>query len=177
VGESILGNKFANKALRLAIAAAIMSGAVTVASAAGEEVANIARITGNTLVNKGAQYVPGTEGMELSIGERVMSLEDTTAVIQFKDGCRYTMEENEVITIPRLSPCVLTKGSGNRLSALPPVPPAEPPLVVPIVPAAAAAPAASLSWVPLAGVGLVAISGIVFDPGDNENGRRPPISP
>jgi hypothetical protein len=155
------------------VAAVALSAAVSLAAAAEKEVATIARLTGNALVNKGAQYVNGTEGMALSVGERVMSLEETTAIIQFKDGCRYTMKENEVITIPSLSPCVLTKGPTDRLGVLPPVPPSEIP-VVPVV----AAPAANLAWVPLAAAGLIGGTAIVFDPGDDDDDTPPsPVSP
>ena len=161
--------------VRTIIAAAALSAAVASAAAAEKEVATIARLTGNALVNKGAQYVNGTEGMALSVGERVMSLEETTAIIQFKDGCRYTMKENEVITIPSVSPCVMTKGPSDRLSVLPPVPPSEVP-VVPIVPVVAA-PAANLAWVPLAAAGLIGGTAIVFDPGDDDDITPPlPVS-
>ena len=165
----------ASRTLTIAITAAALSAAAPSALAAEKEVATIARITGSTLVNKGTQYVNGTEGMALSVGQRVMSLEESTAVLQFNDGCRYTMEENEVITIPSLSPCVLTKGSSDRLSVLPPVPPAAAPVAAAIVPAAAAA---GLAWVPVAAagaVGLAAIAGGAFDD-DDDPAPLPPIS-
>jgi hypothetical protein len=156
---------------RIAIAAAVLAGAVTSPIAAEREVASIARVTGNAMVNKGAQYVTGTEGMALSIGDRVMSLDETTAVIQFEDGCRYTMEENEMITIPSRSPCVLTKGSAKRLAVGPPVPP---PAAVPVAPAVVPAATSSL-WVPGA-VGLAAIAGVaILWRGDD--GNAPPLPP
>ena len=141
------------------------------AAAADRQVATVARITGNAVVSKGAQYVPGTEGMPLTIGQRVMSLADSSVVIQFNDGCRYTVEANKLVTMEDLSPCVLTKGV-----ALAPPPPAS------AVPAAAAVPvpvagAASLAWVPVAAAGLVAV-GAALDPGDDGDNVTPaPISP
>ena len=109
--------------LGTAITAAALSAAICSAAAAEKQIATVARITGNAVVSKGAQYVPGTEGMALTVGQRVMSLEDSTVVIQFNDGCRYTVEENKLVTMEDLSPCVLTKGV-----ALAPPPPAAVPV-------------------------------------------------
>jgi hypothetical protein len=142
--------------------------ALSVAAADERQIATVARITGNAVVSKGAQYVPGTEGMALTVGQRVMSLADSTVVIQFNDGCRYTVEENKLVTMEDLSPCVLTKGV-----ALAPPPPAS---VAPAVVAAPVAAAASLAWVPAAAVGLVAIAGATFDTDGDDNVTPPPIS-
>jgi len=158
--------------LGTAITAAALSAAICSAAAAEKQIATVARITGNAVVSKGAQYVPGTEGMALTVGQRVMSLEDSTVVIQFNDGCRYTVEENKLVTMEDLSPCVLTKG----VALAPPPPAAVTP--VPIVPiAAAAVPAvASLAWVPVAAAGLVAVAGVAFD-SDPDNDVPTAISP
>jgi hypothetical protein len=155
--------------LGTAITAAALSAAICSAAAAEKQIATVARITGNAVVSKGAQYVPGTEGMALTVGQRVMSLEDSTVVIQFNDGCRYTVEENKLVTMEDMSPCVLTKGV-----ALAPPPPAA---VAPVPIAAAAVPAvASLAWVPLAAAGLVAVAGAAFD-SDSDNNVAAAISP
>jgi len=148
--------------LGTAITAAALSAAICSAAAAEKQIATVARITGNAVVSKGAQYVPGTEGMALTVGQRVMSLEDSTVVVQFNDGCRYTVEENKLVTMEDMSPCVLTKGV-----ALAPPPPAA---VAPVPIAAAAVPAvASLAWVPLAAAGLVAVAGVAFDSDPDNN--------
>jgi hypothetical protein len=156
--------------LMATVAAVTFSAAISSAPAAEQQVAAIARITGSVMVNKGPQYVGGTEGMPLSIGERVMTLEGTSAEIQFDDGCRYTMDENEIVTIPRLSPCVMTKGPSGRLSVAPPVPPTSP-TVVPVVPIVPVVP--YLGWVPVAAVAAVGAFGAAFDTGDPD---RPAIS-
>lgn len=145
-------------ALQKAIIAAGLSVIAASALAAEGQVATLARITGDAVVSKGAQYVSGTEGMVLKIGERVMSLAASRAVIQFNDGCRYVLEANQLLTIENKSPCVLgllpQQGS---------------------TPVAASGAAASVGWVPLAAVGIVAIPGAALDTGmDNP---RPAISP
>jgi hypothetical protein len=158
--------------IRAAIGAAALLGSLPTAIADEGEVAYVARVSGATLVNKGDQYVDGTEGMALSTGDRVMTLDQSEAAIQFKDGCRYLMKENELMTVPSMSPCVFTKGAGDRLSVatLPPVPPATPP-VVPVIPPPTAA---SLAWIPPLAAGLVLVPVLVNDPDDNP--PLPPIS-
>lgn len=157
-----------------AIASAALLGITPMAVADEGEVAYVARVTGVALVNKGDQYVEGTEGMTLSTGDQVMSLAQSEAVIQFKDGCQYLMKENELITIPSMSPCVFTKGAGDRLSiaTLPPTPPAEPP-VVPVVPPPVAT---SFAWIPPLAAGLILVPVLVHDPDDDGNPPLPPIS-
>jgi hypothetical protein len=160
--------------IRAAIAAAALMGSLPTAIAEEGEVAYVARVTGAALVNKGDQYVDGTEGMPLSTGDRVMTLAQSEAAIQFKDGCQYLMKENELMTVPSMSPCVFTKGTGDRLSVttLPPVPPAAPPIVPPVIPPAAGA---GLAWIPAAAAGLVLLP-VIFDDPDDDNPPLPPIS-
>jgi hypothetical protein len=157
-----------NTLIRAAIAAAALMGSLPTAIADEAGVAYVARVTGAALVNKGEQYVDGTEGMALSTGDRVMTLAQSEAAIQFNDGCQYLMKENELITIPSKSPCVFTKGAADRLSVvtLPPVPP-----VVPLVPAAAGI---GLAWVPLAAG--AALLPVVFSDPDNDIPPLVPIS-
>lgn len=172
---------------KILIGTVVAIASLSAAVAAERQIATVARITGNAVVSKGAQYVPGSEGMPLTIGQRVMSLADSTVVIQFNDGCRYTLEENKLVTMEDLSPCVLTKGL-----ALAPPPPASgvpavvpPPVAAPVAAAPVAAPvaaAASFPWVPVAAaVGVAAIVAAVSDTGGNGNRNGnvvpPPISP
>ena len=149
-----------NTLIRAAIAATALMGSLPTAIADEAGVAYVARVTGAALVNKGDQYVDGTEGMALSTGDRVMTLAQSEAAIQFNDGCQYLMKENELITIPSKSPCVFTKGAADRLSVvtLPPVP-----AVLPLVPAAAGI---GLGWVPLA-AGAALLPAVFSDPGDD----------
>ena len=162
--------------LGTAIAALSLTLGATSAMAveAEADVATVARITGEVVVNKGTQYVSGTEGMGLKTGERVMSLEASSTVIQYKDGCRYTVEANELITIGRFSPCAFTKGSNARLSVSSPLPPVETPAVV--VPPVVAPSGAAFPWVPVAaGIGLATIAGVALS-GNNDN-PPPPLPP
>lgn len=160
-----------NRATAAALAALLSAMAGGAAAAEEQGIAYIARISGTVLVNQGQQYRDGSEGLVLETGDRVMSLSESSAILQFRDGCRYTMKEDELVTIPSMSPCVFSKGPADRMSvaALPPVPPSTPP-IVPVVPVAAT----NLGWLPpvIAG-GIVLIPPLIGEP---EN-PQPPISP
>ena len=150
-----------------AIIAAVLAGTVNLAFAADESVASLVRIEGEAVVSKGAQYVGGTEGMALKVGERVMALAGSTATIQFTDGCRYVLGANQLLTIDPKSPCALglVSDSGATGAAASPG-------------AAGAAVGAGLAWVPPALGGLVGIASIVDSNNDDTTRRRPPpISP
>jgi hypothetical protein len=150
-----------------AILAAAMTGIINLAFAADESVATLVRIEGEAVVSKGAQYVGGSEGMALKVGERVMALASSTATIQFTDGCRYVLGANQLLTIDPKSPCALglVSDSGTTGAAASPG-------------AAGAAVGAGLVWVPPALGGLVGIASVVASNNDDTSGRRPPpISP
>ena len=150
-----------------AIIAAAMTGIVTLAFAADESVATLVRIEGEAVVSKGAQYVGGSEGMALKVGERVMALAASTATIQFTDGCRYVLAANQLLTIDPKSPCALGLVSDSGAAAQGAA-----------GSAAGAAAGASLVWVPPALGGLVGAASVVDSNNDTTTGRRPPpISP
>jgi hypothetical protein len=155
VREAVIAAGEDLSALNAAAAARGAEAAARGAPAAVGDTAFIHRITGSVSVMKGEQRLDGIEGMRLSTGDRVSSLQNSTAVIQFSDGCSYRIRENELITVSRLSPCVLTKGSAERLSLAPlPAPPAPPVLPAPplfgvdllLEEASALAAAASADW-------------------------------
>ena len=74
----------------------------------GEEiVANVIRVKGQTMVSRGANYINALEGMGLHEDERIMTLEESSALLLFKNGCSYQLQENEMLTIGSESPCCL----------------------------------------------------------------------
>lgn len=89
------------------IMVAALSAAIAPAFAAEREVGQLVLINGDAVVSHGAQYLNATEGMALKIGERIMSLAASSAVLQFNDGCRYVLEPNQLLTIGDKSPCAL----------------------------------------------------------------------
>lgn len=140
-----------------AIVAAAVCASASAAIAAEGEVATLARITGDAVVSKGAQYVSAAEGMALKVGERVMSLATSTTTIQFNDGCRYVLEANQLLTIEGKSPCAL--GLAGQPGG-----------------GAVAAAGANLGWLPAAGaLGIFPLS--LIDTGSDSRPNPPAISP
>jgi len=66
----------------------------------------LARIKGIVLVNQGQQYTTASEGLQLSSGDRLMTMDGGEATLVFKkDGCEYKLESNRILKIAAQSPC------------------------------------------------------------------------
>ena len=72
---------------------------------AEEPVGTLARISGTAVVNQGAQYVVGREGMPLREGDRVLALEGGSALVLFADGCQHSVGDDELLVVPGVSTC------------------------------------------------------------------------
>ena len=82
------------------------------AASAAEPVGSLSRIEGFAFVSQGAQYVAAKEGMALKEGDRLMVMDGGNAIISFVDGCRYTLQDNEVLSLGATSTCAAdTDGS------------------------------------------------------------------
>lgn len=93
------------------VAAVGMTASVTCVGAT-ESVGSLARIEGSAVVSQGAQYVKAHEGMPLNTGDRLMVMDGGKAILSFKDGCQYTLGDNEVLTIGTTSACA-AQGAGS----------------------------------------------------------------
>ncbi len=78
----------------------------SLAANAAEPVGTLARITGTAVVNQGAQYVVGREGMSVHEGDRLLVLEGGSTLVTFADGCQYTVQDDELLVVPAVSTCV-----------------------------------------------------------------------
>jgi len=87
------------------VSAALAVGSAAQAAAA-EPVGTLARVSGTAVVNQGAQYVVGREGMALREGDRLLALEGGSALVKFADGCEYRLEDDELLVVPAVSTCV-----------------------------------------------------------------------
>jgi hypothetical protein len=127
-----------------------------VSGAEEKDLANLDRVTGKVLVNKGEGYVPGKDGMVLREGFRVMALEKSSALIRFRDGCDYEVEEDEMLTLRFESPCAAAamETSGS-----------QPGTVL----------GSNQGWVPFAAAAGVVAFGLALDTGGDSSGapRRP----
>lgn len=75
-------------------------------SAAAEKIGEIKRIEGAVMITQGEHFVSAQEGMKLQELDRLMALEDSSALLEFADGCRYQMTETELLTVGSESVCV-----------------------------------------------------------------------
>jgi hypothetical protein len=75
-------------------------------SPAAETIGEIKRIEGAVMITQGEHFVSAQEGMKLRELDRLMALEDSSALLEFSDGCRYQMAETELLTLGSESVCV-----------------------------------------------------------------------
>jgi hypothetical protein len=147
------------------------------AVSAAEAVAKLSRFEGMAFVSQGAQYLKGREGMPLYEGNRIMVLEGGTATLSFSDGCRYTLEDNELLTLGPASTCASdavgsykidpysgvsqSSGSYQQAALQPPTQPTDP---YPITPAAGGP-----AWVPWV-AGAAVVGGVIWAANDDDDG-------
>lgn len=67
--------------------------------------ATLAELQGDVRVNQGSEFVAASDQMVLKPGDRVMTLQDSSAVIKFDDGCDINAAPNSLITLPEISSC------------------------------------------------------------------------
>jgi hypothetical protein len=116
--------------------------------------ATIVKIIGDVLVSN-SPYVAASIGMRVRNGGRVMTLDASTAIVAYDDGCWHVLKENQVLTIEDVSPCCA--------AAAPPPPP--PPVAAPKIP-----------WAVPAAIAAGAILWPILDDDDDGGNGRQPIS-
>jgi hypothetical protein len=77
----------------------------TGAQAQQEPIATLTQLEGKVLVNQGEETVPAQAGMSLRSSDRVLTLEDATALVVYKDGCGLPLEENSQLTLMSVDEC------------------------------------------------------------------------
>jgi hypothetical protein len=158
----------------LAVSASLSTVSATEPTASASAV--ISAIQGSALVSRQDDVVPATQGMELQPLNRVFVLEDSYAVVTFRDGCRQELNGDAMLTVSETGTCVapdvaLERSATGKLGE-----------VFATVPAAAApATVAALPILPIA-LGAVAAGGLIYaitddDDDDNSPPPRSPISP
>lgn len=85
--------------------ALLLSTAVLAQAQAPTSSASLADIEGSVLVNRGEQFVAGSDGDVLAKGDRVMAMEESTALLKYDDGCDVRVEPATVVTLSDGSPC------------------------------------------------------------------------
>jgi len=82
------------KVSSIAVAALMMVSGVALAADA-----TLGNIEGSVLVNAGQDYQAATSGMGLEDGNRVMVMENSTAVVRYENGCEQTIEGSVIYTV------------------------------------------------------------------------------
>jgi len=94
-----------NASIHLAAASALALSASAM-GAPDEPVGQIVRVDGSAMISQGTRYVNAQAGMPLRVKDRILVLEGGTAMLQFADGCQYSLTDSELLTIGTESACV-----------------------------------------------------------------------
>jgi len=134
----------------------------------------VARIQGTALINQGERYVSAHKGMAVKVGDRLIVTEGSSAVIKFKDGCEYTLDDAQVLTVGPTSTC-----AGGGVAARYPVNPN--PAVAPAAGGAFgglfAGGAATAGLVAVGTLATVVAVGVVSDTGSDSSDPAPAPAP
>lgn len=95
--------------MRTSLIALGIIGALCAAAAPAAEqndaVAKLSKTNGKVMVNQGKQFVPGVVNAPLLKGDKVLAMENSSALITYDDGCVTTVDPGTVVTVPDTSPC------------------------------------------------------------------------
>ena len=72
---------------------------------AREPAARLKQAVGSVLINTGETYKSVAEGMELYKGDRLMTMEKSSMVVEHNDGCISEYEEQQIVTVTEVSTC------------------------------------------------------------------------
>jgi hypothetical protein len=101
--------KMPMKVFALAVLAGMAAG---VSAADPAAVVELRQIRGTVLVNQGNSYVTAQEGMRLNLGDQVMVMEGSHAVVSYgSDGCAYNAGQNTILRVRSQSACAVEQGS------------------------------------------------------------------
>ena len=89
---------------------------VGTALAAGSE-GEIVEIGGKGMLTVDDKFVPAKENMAFFEGDRVMALKGSKVVLQFDDGCRYTVVADTITTIEHEALCAAALASEETAAA------------------------------------------------------------
>lgn len=167
------------KSLAILMSTGLVLGLGTQANA-DEAVGTLARISGTAVVNQGAQYVVGREGMSLREGDRLLALEGGSALVTFSDGCQYRLQDDELLVVPAVSTCAASDAVATDANKVAPYSAvaeqsdagAGANFRLAQLQGGGAAAASGLAVIPVAGAAAVAL-GAAIDSGDDDDAISP----
>jgi len=89
----------------------------TGAQAQQEPIATLTQLEGKVLVNQGEETVPAQAGMSLRSSDRVLTLDGSTALVVYKDGCGLPLEENSQLTLMSVDECTQGVAAVSEMGA------------------------------------------------------------
>ncbi len=89
------------KAIALALASLFASSAAL----AADPVATLGSAEGVVMVSKDKKFVSVQPGQALKAGDRVLVMQDGSALVRFNDGCELALPETSLAVIPAVSTC------------------------------------------------------------------------
>lgn len=72
-----------------------------------DTIAQLRNVTGNVLVSNEAGLATGDEALRLVPGTRVITTANSQVVVEYDNGCRVTLKENERFEVEKGRPCAL----------------------------------------------------------------------
>jgi type V secretory pathway adhesin AidA len=94
----------------------IVTLALALAFSGAASAATLSSTNGSVMVNQGKQFVSAQKGQALAAGDRVMVMQDGSAVVRFDDGCDVTIDGGSVAVLPAVSTCAGGKMEVSRLA-------------------------------------------------------------
>lgn len=70
-------------------------------------IARLRSVNGNVLVSNESGLATGDEALRLLSGTRVITTANSQVVVEYDDGCRVTLKENERFEVEKGKPCAL----------------------------------------------------------------------
>jgi hypothetical protein len=95
-----------NRYLKILVLAAICTAPVH-AQEGERTVAKLVDVHGNVLVSHDTGLASGTEKLRLAAGTRVITTAKSDAIVEYDDGCRVHLKENQRFEVERGKPCAL----------------------------------------------------------------------
>lgn len=134
--------------------------------------AKVTRVDGNAIASQDARYLPAREGMALKEGDRLMVLENSTAIVSFADGCQYTLKDMGVLVVQKTSTCALNGVGVYNFDPRTAVSSGKTPALTPaqVIPPASAGLA---PWVIPAIISTVFVSTAIISENNNNNDPTP----
>jgi len=95
--------------IRLALAAATAAALGVGAQQAPKDgtIAKLVDLNGNVLVSRDAGLVSGNEALRLQPNTRVITTANSRVIVEYDDGCRVELKENQRFEVERGKPCAL----------------------------------------------------------------------